>query len=144
MHKKLSLFLGFMIFMFGFLKFFDPFKTWYAVQIQTSGLPEISYYSGLIGEMIIGALLISGPLQKNDKIKFNLLAIGSLGLITVMFVATYVHLLPQVPAEVLPMKIKPPIIPIVFLMMAAFNFYLTLALKNSPRSDKNQRNNLFR
>ncbi len=126
MHKKLSVFLGFMILMFGFLKFFEPFKTWYSVQIQTSGLPEASYLFGIFGEMTVGFILLFSFFIKNERFKFNLLSIGSLGLIAIMCVATYVHLLPDVPAEVLPMKIKPPVIPVLFLLATIYNLYLTL------------------
>lgn len=40
-------------------------------------------------------------------------------LIVMMRVATYVHLQPNVPAAVLPLGIKPPVIPLSFLMLAA-------------------------
>ena len=38
--KPLSLFLGVLIFMFGFLKFFQPFHGWFEIQIQQSHLPH--------------------------------------------------------------------------------------------------------
>ncbi len=34
--KALSLFLGVLMFMFGFLKFFHPFRGWFEIQIQQS------------------------------------------------------------------------------------------------------------
>lgn len=131
MLKKLSISLGFMIFMFGFLKFFSPFKTWYSIQIQTSGLPEVSYAFGIISEMIVGIMLMSGPFVQNEKLKLSLLRFGSLGLIGIMCVAIYVHLLPDVPGEVLPMKIKPPIIPVLFLLATIYNLYLSVVPKGS-------------
>ena len=129
MHKKLSITLGFLIFMFGFLKFFNPFQTWYIIQIQTSQLPEISYFSGIFGEMLVGALLMFGFFIQNEKWKLNFIKLGSLGLIGIMCVAIYVHLIPEVPAEVLPMKIKAPVIPGLFLLAAIYNFYLSVDWK---------------
>ncbi|MFP5384525.1 MAG: DoxX family membrane protein [Bacteriovoracia bacterium] len=131
MHKKISVSLGAMILMFGLLKFVDPFKTWYSVQIQTSGLPEISYFSGIIGEIVVGLLLIFPFFLKNEKFKFQILSLASSALVVMMVVATYVHLLPAVPAEVLPLKIKPPVIPIIFLFAAGYNLYLSFALRLS-------------
>src|SRR5262245_66285681 len=40
--KYNSIFLGTVIFLFGFLKFFEPFKTWFHIQIANSGLPPLS------------------------------------------------------------------------------------------------------
>jgi hypothetical protein len=131
MHKKLSVTLGFMIFTFGFLKFFEPFRTWYVIQIQTSGLSEASYFAGIFGEMVVGLILMSSLFLKNEKFKYDLSIIGSLGLIGIMSVAIYVHLLPEVPAEVLPMNIKPPVIPILFLLATMYNIYLALKLRKS-------------
>jgi len=37
--KGLSLLLGVWMFMFGFLKFFQPIRGWFDVQIQQSHLP---------------------------------------------------------------------------------------------------------
>ena len=42
--KYNSIFLGTAIFMFGFLKFFDPFQTWFHIQIAKSGLPPFSFH----------------------------------------------------------------------------------------------------
>jgi hypothetical protein len=131
---NLSIILGFMIFMFGFLKFVDPFKTWYAVQIQTSGLPDSSYYAGIFGELIVGILLISSYWIASPKLKFTLSTLGSFMLVGILSVAIYVHLLPQVPAEVLPMKIKPPFVPILFLTATIVNIYLSLSINSKTRN----------
>jgi hypothetical protein len=42
-------------------------------------------------------------------------------MICMMAVAMYVHWQPGIPAEVLPMKIKPPVIPGMFLLMGVLN-----------------------
>lgn len=48
--KTLSIFLGVLIFMFGFLKFFQPFYGWFEIQIQKSGLPYEAILLGKLGE----------------------------------------------------------------------------------------------
>jgi hypothetical protein len=45
-------------------------------------------------------------------------------LVTQMFVAIYVHLQPQVPAGVLPLGIKPPVIPGVVLLFALLTAFV--------------------
>ncbi len=126
MTRKLSLTLGITILIFGILKFFDPFKTWYLIQIQTSGLPAISHFSGIVAEIFFGIILAAGSTVRNEKLKTSMVGIGLIGIIGIMCVATYVHLLPEVPAEALPLKIKPPIIPILFLLASAFNLFSIL------------------
>jgi hypothetical protein len=117
-----SILLGSMSLAFGLLKFTDPFQTWYATQIETSGLPSIAYSMGIGGEIVTGLLLLMPwlPSFSATSNKISLLAgHGSLGII--MIVACYVHLLPNVPADVLPLKIKPPFIPLVVLAYTVFN-----------------------
>ena len=48
--KALSLFLGVLMFMFGFLKFFQPFRGWFEVQIQQSHLPHEAILAGKLAE----------------------------------------------------------------------------------------------
>lgn len=129
MAKKLSLFLGVMILIFGVLKFVDPFRSWYLAQIETSGLPQTSYLMGIVGEILVGLLLIVPSFLNNKKVKIYSIVAGSAGLIGIMIVAVYVHLLPAVPAEVLPLKIKPPIIPLVVLLATIYNLYQTISLR---------------
>ena len=52
------------------------------------------------------------------KYKDQLLLIACSMLVSQMVVAIYVHLQPQVPANVLPLGIKPPVIPFVVLLLA--------------------------
>ena len=103
--KALSLFLGVLMFTFGFLKFFEPFRGWFEIQIQQSHLPQESILAGKLGEMVVGCLLVLPWLRRSLTAKR-------------MCVAIYVHLQPQVPASVLPLGIKPPVIPGVVLLAA--------------------------
>lgn len=121
--KLLSIFLGVFIFMFGFLKFFQPFYGWFEVQIQKGGLPHEAILIGKLGEMAVGVLFLSPWLLRSldANRKTRLLIVACLGLIVEMLVATYVHLQPDVPPEVLPLRIKPPVMPLFVLALAAIN-----------------------
>lgn len=123
----ISMILGVSLLLFGILKFVDPFKTWYHIQVQSSGLGETSYYLGIAGEIFIGLLLILTLLLRaklTNRIFSISIIIASLAIAVMMITATYVHLHPDVPASVLPLKIKPPVIPGLFLLLAVLNGYL--------------------
>ena len=118
--KALSLFLGVLMFAFGFLKFFQPFHGWFEVQIQQSHLPPESILAGKLGEMVVGCLFVLPWLRRSltAKTRGQLLLMACLVLVTEMCVSIYVHLQPEVPASVLPLGIKPPVIPGVVLLLA--------------------------
>jgi TRAP-type C4-dicarboxylate transport system permease small subunit len=118
--KALSLFLGVLMFTFGFLKFFQPFRGWFDIQIQQSHLPHEAILAGKLGEMVTGCLFLLPWLRRslNAKSRDQLLLIACLILVTQMSVAIYVHLQPQVPASVLPLGFKPPVIPGFVLLLA--------------------------
>ena len=62
--KALSLFLGVLMFLFGFLKFFQPFRGWFDIQIQQSHLPHEAILAGKVGEMVTGVLFLLPWLSK--------------------------------------------------------------------------------
>jgi uncharacterized membrane-anchored protein len=130
-----SLFLGTLMFVFGFLKLFEPFRTWFDVQITKSGLPRVSIPAGIAGEMIIGTGLLSTFLLrgKAENLHAPVVFVASAALIGNMGIAVYVHLQPEVPANVLPLGIKAPVIPSIVLLLAAVNL---LALR---RENERQR-----
>ena len=117
--KPLSLFLGVLMFLFGFLKFFQPFRGWFEIQIQQSHMPHESILAGKLTEMVTGALFLLPWLWKmlGAKSRDQILLLACLILFTQMGVAIYVHLQPGVPASVLPLGIKPPVIPVVVLLL---------------------------
>ena len=120
--KVLNIILGVTFLLFGFLKFFSPFSDWYQAQIETSGLPHFLYPVGIVGEMATGiALFLPFLLSMNDKSKWSLLRLANYSVITIMIVATFVHLVPEVPADILPLKIKPPVLPLMMVAIAIFN-----------------------
>lgn len=131
MIELISLFLGVSMFMVGFLKFFNPFKSWYATQITTSGLGSTAYWIGISGEIVVGLLFVLLLIIKNRmpaKLFYTAIA-GCSGVVSViMVVGFYVHLHPDVPGEVLPLKVKPPVIPGVFLLLAVFNILVVRRL----------------
>jgi hypothetical protein len=133
--KYNSRFLGTVIFLFGFLKFFDPFHTWFHIQIAKSGLPPLAVPSGIAAEISIGlSLLLASSFKQKIKNLFTpIVALASAGLIVNMAVAIYVHLQPDVPANVLPLGIRPPFIPLVFMLLAGLNlFQLLRTNENAP------------
>lgn len=120
-NTRVSLFLGFSLFMFGILKFIDPFKSWYAAQIRHSELPSLAYSAGIATELLIGiGFIVSRKSSLSVKMRSLLTDVSALATLAAMTVAIYVHLHPEVPAEVLPLKIKPPIIPVVFVGLAIY------------------------
>jgi|SRR6185437_9490317 len=127
--KLISWFLAIAMFMFGVLKVIVPtIGGWFTVQMTNSGLVEyIPIWVGIAGEIVVGlALIISLLIDKNltDK-KFKIIVqLASAAIIPMMLTAVYVHLQPNVPADVLPLKIKPPFIPIFMLLLALTNIYL--------------------
>lgn len=120
-----SIFLGVFMFLFGFLKYFEPFRTMFDTQITQSGLPRLSIPMGKIGEMAIGLglLLPACFRQKFSNFHGPVVFVASAGLVVNMGIATYVHLQPEVPAKVLPLGIKPPFIPLFVMFLAAVNLY---------------------
>ena len=107
------------MFMFGFLKFFQPIRGWFDIQIQQSHLPHEAILAGKLTEMVTGVLFLLPWFWRSltAKSREQLLLIACLLLFTQMAVAIYVHLQPQVPAGVLPLGIKPPVIPGVVLLL---------------------------
>jgi hypothetical protein len=134
--KYNSRFLGTMIFMFGFLKLFEPFHTWFHIQIAQSGLPPLGIPVGIAGEISIGlSLLLASSFGRRIKSLFTpILALASAGLIVNMAVAIYVHLQPEVPADVLPLGVKPPFIPLVFALLAGLNLFQLFRTNEKARS----------
>jgi hypothetical protein len=104
---------------FGFLKFFQPFHGWFEVQIQQSHLPHEAILAGKLTEMLTGILFLLPWVWRwlTAKSKDQILLVACFILLTQMVVAIYVHLQPCVPASVLPLGIKAPVIPGVVLLL---------------------------
>jgi len=114
----LSLLLGFLMLMFGVLKFVNPIAGWFDVQIQQSHLPHSAILMGKLAEIVTGILFLLPRLRPwPAKWEGRILLIACSSLFLVMLVAVYVHLQPGVPPEVLPLGIKPPVIPLFVLLL---------------------------
>ena len=125
------------MFMFGFLKFFQPFRGWFEIQIQQSHLPPESILPAKLGEMVVGCLFVLPWLRRSlaAKTREQLHLMACLMLVAQMCVAIYVNLQPQVPASVLPLGIKPPVIPFIVLLLAlltAFSVWKALRAERAP------------
>lgn len=123
--KPLSLLLGVWMFLFGFLKFFPPFNGWFDAQIQQSHLPHEAILAGKLTEMLTGVLFLLPWVWRSltAKRKDSLLLIACFILFTQMGVAIYVHLQPGVPASVLPLGIKTPVIPGIVLLLGVLTAF---------------------
>jgi hypothetical protein len=117
--RALSLFLGVLMLVFGFLKFFQPFRGWFEIQIQQSHLPHEAILAGKVTEMMTGIFFLLPWVWRSltAKRKDQSLLIACVLLFSQMCVAIYVQLQPAVPAGVLPLGIKPPVIPGIVLLL---------------------------
>jgi hypothetical protein len=107
------------MFTFGFLKCVSPtIDGWFHVQIQQSHLPHSAILMGKIAEIMTGILFLFPRLWPwQAKWEGRILLIACSSLFLEMLVAVYVHLQPGVPPEVLPLGIKPPVIPLFVLLL---------------------------
>jgi hypothetical protein len=107
------------MFTFGFLKFVNPtIDGWFHVQIQQSHLPHSAILMGKITEIMTGILFLLPRVRPwQTKWEGRILLIACSSLVLEMLVAVYVHLQPGVPPEVLPLGIKPPVIPLFVLLL---------------------------
>ena len=117
--KRLSVVLGLLMLIFGCLKLFNPtIDGWFHVQIQQSHLPHSALLMGKIAEIVTGTLFLIPRLWPwPAKWAGRILLIACSSLFLVMLVAVYVHLQPGVPPQVLPLGIKPPVIPMFVLFL---------------------------
>ncbi|MFZ3439655.1 hypothetical protein L2D37_18140 [Vibrio harveyi] len=127
--KILTGLLGAFMVMAGTVKFFDPFTTMFAKQIALSELPfpTLSRWMGQLGEIFAGLLLLVvmiGNKVLAAPIKDKAMQLSALLTTAIMIVAVYVHLLPNVPAEVLPLQSKPPVMTLIILGLAWLNAFL--------------------
>ena len=142
--KFISLFLGVSLFLFGVLKFVNPFKGWYSTQITNSGMGELSYAMGILGELSVGVVFIliylfQSRLSNKTSSPHSHYCINSSNHNNANW--DLCALTSNVPADVLPLKIKPPFIPGFFLLLAWVNVYLAIM---QHRSDTNSASTINR
>jgi hypothetical protein len=117
--KPLSVFLGCLMLTFGLLKCVNPtIDGWFTVQIQQSHLPHSAILTGKIAEIMTGLLFLLPRFRAwLARWENPILLLACSSLFLEMLVATYVHLQPGVPPEVLPLGIKPPVLPVFVLLL---------------------------
>jgi len=129
--KIRSWLLGSFMFTFGTLKLLNPFGHWFHVQLINSGIGDLMFPFGVGTEITTGLILLGALLFKSkmsDPRFLTLMMVGSGLVVFTMITAIYVHLQPNVPANVLPLAIKPPFIPVSVLIFAVTNIVYTLKL----------------
>lgn len=124
---------GFMI-LGGTAKFFQPFATMFTSQIELSSLPlpKLAIFAGQMGEITAGIMyLLLLTKGKFISVKLSEMVLNGATLLTVviMTVAVYVHLSPNVPAEVLPFQSKPPVLTVI-VMLISLGIFIANKRKN--------------
>ena len=130
--------LGFFMLIPGLAKFTEPFKTFIYKHLDIIGFPfpDLMQYIVKFSEIGIGLVLIYLAFKGNtlsSSLRNKIFYLGNLSIIAMMIVAVYTHLHPDVPAEVLPMEFKPPIMPIGYILLVIYNLYL---FKKTHRIEK--------
>lgn len=126
--KGIAAFIGLFMLMPGVVKFFDPFKTMFTIQITESGLPfQLSYWAGQLGEISVGLLLFALVIfweKIAPALAEKTFYISSMVVTVILIVSLYVHAHPDVPAHVLPMEEKFPFLSLLLLFLVGLNLFL--------------------
>jgi len=86
---------------------------------------------GIAGELAVGITLLYCMIRWNSlgtQYRTWAISAASVAVVIMMVTGIYVHLQPGVPAEVLPMNIKPPYIPGLFMALGMLNAWKNLSL----------------
>ena len=127
--KIITGFLGIGMLLPGLGKFTEPFKTFIYKQLALTGMPfpEVMQHVVKLSEVAIGLILIYLAFAGNKlstAFRSKIFYLGNFIISIMMIVAIYVHLHPNVPAEILPLEIKPPIMPVAYMLLVVLNTYL--------------------
>lgn len=128
--------LGFIMLMPGLAKFREPFKTFIYKHLTLIDfpLPELMQYVVKFSEIGVGLAMLFLAFKGNSigrPVREKLFYLGNLTIFLMMIVAVYTHLHPDVPADVLPMGFKPPIMPISYIILVIVNVLLFRKSTNS-------------
>jgi len=126
MHFHMNSLIGSFFTIAGTVKFFEPFNSMFTHQIMLSNLPfpEIIRWIGQLSELLVGLLFIAIVVFRSRlsattrNTIFLLLSFISL---VIMAVAVVVHLHPNVPATVLPLQSKPPVLTVIVMLIIGLN-----------------------
>ncbi|MRX62864.1 hypothetical protein [Maribacter luteus] len=127
--KTVTGILGFFMLIPGLAKFTEPFKTYIYYHLTGIGFPFADQMQHVVkfSEVGIGILMLYLAFKGNKlstSLRNKLFNFGNQTIVIMMIVAVYTHLHPNVPAEVLPMEFKPPIMPTGYILLVVYNFYL--------------------
>jgi len=121
--------LGFFMLLPGLAKFTEPFKTFIYQQLEIIGFPfpEVMQYVVKFSEIGIGLAMIFLAFRGNSLLasfRNKIFYLANLSILAMMTVAAYTHLHPEIPADILPMEFKPPVMPIGYMPLVVFNLFL--------------------
>lgn len=127
--RVLSGVMGSFLLLGGVAKFFMPFTNMFAQQIALSELPfpRLSAFAGQAGEISVGLVLLGFFIlgrRLQGQFADAVFYLTNLVIVVIMLVAVYVHLHPNVPAEVLPFQSKPPVVTLIVMGLAMVNAWL--------------------
>jgi len=143
--KIITVILGILIFLPGLNKFFEPAHTKFMDQVVLSELPftTFTYWLAILSEVTVGlALIFLVFLERrlDSAVKRNIFYSGHYIILFMMLVAIYVHIHPDVPAEILPIA-KPPYMPMAYLLIVGLNLFLNRkGASNNEPSNRGNRN----
>ncbi|SHG79348.1 hypothetical protein [Ferrimonas marina] len=127
--KAITGLLGAYFAMAGSVKFFDPFTTMYTTQIALAELPfpSLTRWSGQMVEIGAGLMLLWLMVKGKSLasgLSDRLFYLGNFLIFSAMIVALYVHWHPNVPATVLPLQSKAPIMTLIVMLVVGINVAL--------------------
>jgi len=127
--RAITAFLSLFMLMPGTVKFIDPFKTFFTVQITESQLPfpTLSYWAGQLSEITVGLVLFTLVFFWNRiprAIVNKAFYLSQLVVTVILLVSLYVHAHPNVPPHVLPMEQKFPFLSLLMLSLICLNVYV--------------------
>ena len=127
--KIITGFLGTGMLLPGLGKFTEPFNIFIYKQLELTGIPfpEVMQHVVKLSEVAIGLILIFIAFLGNKlsaAFRNKIFYLANSIIIVMMIVAIYVHLHPNVPAEILPLESKPPIMAVAYILLVVLNTYM--------------------
>jgi hypothetical protein len=132
MNKRARILTGILSFIMlapGLAKFREPFKTLIYKYLTLIGfpLPDVMQYVVKFSEVSVGLAMLFLTFKVHNisqGLRDIVFYLTNFTIIIMMIVAVYTHMDPNVPAAILPMEFKPPIMPISYILLVFINLYL--------------------
>ncbi len=121
--------LGFFMLIPGLAKLTEPFKTFIFQHLEIIGFPfpDLMQYVVKYSQIVIGLTLLFLAFKGNSLnliLRNQIFYLANFSVVVMMLVAIYTHLHPDVPAAILPVQFKPPILPFGYIFLVVINFIL--------------------